>query len=225
MNLSPATQEAPAGRGGFWLRMAAGAILLAGAVYFMTLGRPWLERFLGFVRTLGPFWFYLVFAGLSSVGAPTSPFLVVAGASFDLASNVVGMLASYSVNLAATYYLGRGLFAEWPRRMMAAARLPWRLPEEASWRVIVLVRMTPGIPFVVQSFLLASMCPRFWPYYIFSAPCALFMAGLMLFLGTGLGAGRFKQIALAVVLIVVAAVALRYVGGRLARRFYPAAGK
>lgn len=218
---SPVVDRPAGGRGlGLWLRLGAAALVGLALAYFMTGGRPQLERWLGLMRELGPVWFYAIFVVMSSVGVPTSPFLVVAGASFDLKSNAVGVVVSYSLNLVATYWLGRTVFADLLRRVLSMVRLPWaNLPRQISWQVIVMVRLAPGLPYVVQSCFLASVCPRFWLYYLVSAPFVLFMAGLLLFLGSSFNSGRLKLIILAVCLLVVAALALKLFGRRLASRW------
>jgi len=204
---------------GLWLRLMAVGLLGLGLLYCMTTGREKLDEVLAQVRSLGPFWYYVIFTVVTSVGVPTSPFLLVGGATFGVGANLAGVVGSYLVNLAATYWLGRTVFADLLRQLLAKVRLPWKLPEQVSWQVIALVRTTPGLPYVVQSCLLASVCARFWLYYLVSLPIVLGWACLFVFLGRSVHSAEVKLVALAVFLLLAGGIGLRLFGKRLARRF------
>ena len=219
--MSPAVEEKRAASSpwGLWLRLVAVGLLGVGLLYCMTGGREKLDAVLAQVRVLGPVWFYVIFTVATSLGVPTSPFLLVGGATFGVGANLAGVIVSYMVNLAATYWLGRTVFADLLRQLLAKVQLPWKVPQQVSWQVIALVRTTPGLPYVVQSCLLASVCARFWLYYLVSLPVVLMWACLFVFLGRSVHSAEVKLVVLATFLLLVGGIGLRLFGKRLARRF------
>ena len=111
------------------------------------------------IRHAGPVVFFGSMALLPAVGAPLSPFALTAGSVFapSLGMPLVIVLALTAVtfNIMFSYYLARRAFR--PLLEKLVVRLGYRLPEVAAGDatdLIILVRVTPGLPFPVQNYLL-----------------------------------------------------------------------
>jgi uncharacterized membrane protein YdjX (TVP38/TMEM64 family) len=150
----------------------------------LTIEREPFDRALEQLRAFGPMPYYSAFALLISFGVPPTPFLLVAGAAFDMPTNVVGPTMSYAVSLAISFIYTKRLF---PRNMeeFLAAKLP-RIAKDLSKHsaiAIVIVRLTPGIPYALQNCLLASITRSFAIYFATSLFTLVPIALLYLSLG------------------------------------------
>jgi uncharacterized membrane protein YdjX (TVP38/TMEM64 family) len=139
----------------------AAAVIVALAVAVL-MGFDWrrpLAEFYGLIRRAGPWAFFSAMAVLPAVGIPTTAFLLTAGAAFGermgMGGVVAAAIAAILVDLALAYWLARWALRPWIERILL--RLGYRLPEVETGDMtdlIVLLRMTPGIPFFVQNYLL-----------------------------------------------------------------------
>ncbi len=114
---------------------------------------------LALIRDAGPVAFFGSMALLPSVGVPLSPFALTAGSVFapSLGMPLVIFLALSAVtfNILFSYYLASRALR--PLLEKLVVRLGYRLPEVAAGDaadLIILVRVTPGVPFPVQNYLL-----------------------------------------------------------------------
>ena len=150
---------------------------------------------------------------LPSVGFPLLPFAVTAGPAFSPALGVGGVIAcailAVGLNVALSYVLASRLFRPPVQRLIA--RLGYQLPDPQRhnpWLLTLLVRVTPGPPFWLQSYALGVVRVRFGAYVIVSTAVpagyltgaillgdammrgkgglAFFAAGLLTLAGTGL---------------------------------------
>ena len=111
------------------------------------------------IGSAGPWVFFSAMAVLPAVGFPLLAFALPAGPAFGEQLGLGCVLAAYGVaiaiNLALTYWLaGRALrpLVEW-----FVVRFGYQIPQLAKdehVEVTLLVRITPGPPFFVQSYLL-----------------------------------------------------------------------
>lgn len=226
--MPPAT---PADRRRLLLKLAvvaAALIVVAGIALRGTDIRTLLAPGMALIRGAGPWSFFIAMALLPAAGVPMLTFSLTAGPIFGerlgLGGAVAAGLAAATVNLLLTYWLARRALRPWLTRILE--RLGYRMPDLDSadlTDLIVIVRVTPGIPFFAQNYMLglagapagryvAISCVVVWSY----------TAGFIVF-GDALLHGKGRMALVAVSLLVAAAAATH-----LARHHYAnrkAAGK
>ena len=132
-----------------------------------------IEQGLALVRGAGPVVFFLSMALLPAVGAPQMAFTLTAGRLFSaqLGMGVVVLFALLAMlfNMALSYWMASRVL----RPMLEAllGRLGYKIPQVEQGDetgLIVLLRVTPGIPFPVQNYLLGLARARFGRYLLIS---------------------------------------------------------
>ncbi len=193
------------------------AVFVAGAVLVVlrTGLMATLQAIVLTLREAGPGVFFVAMALLPAVGFPLMAFTLAAGPVFGPTLGtgwVIGWsLTSVMVNLLLTYWLANRAF-----RPLATRLLAWfgfKLPENTSsgaWQLALIVRLTPGPPFWVQSYVLGLIRVPLVPYLVVSM---LVMAGFIIALVAGgeaafQGNGRLAIVAVSVLLICVAVLQL-----------------
>lgn len=118
-----------------------------------------LAQGLALIRDAGPVAFFGAMALLPAFGVPLSPFSLTAGSVFAASLGmplVIGLaLAAISFNILFSYFLARRAFR--PLLEKLVVRLGYKLPAVAAddaTDLIILLRVTPGVPFPVQNYLL-----------------------------------------------------------------------
>lgn len=170
------SEPAPRPNRAFLFKLAAVALVGLVAVVLVARGvdlRGWLTRGLEVVREAGPLAFFTAMALLPALGAPLSAFVLTAvpvfGPRLGTAPVVLLALAAITANIA----LGHALASRWLRPPLewALARLGYRMPQVETDDVtdlVVLIRVTPGIPFPVQNYLLGLAGAPFGRYLLIS---------------------------------------------------------
>ncbi|MBP6506746.1 MAG: VTT domain-containing protein [Opitutaceae bacterium] len=203
---------------------AGGLVLLALAWWWLqTQGgdfRALLDRGMVKVRDLGAPAFFVLMALLPAAGCPLSVFTLPAGSVF---APVLGMplvlvlvWLSIAVNLAVTYWLARYAFRPWLERF--CGWLGYALPQVAEndqRGVVFLVRVTPGPPYVLQSYLLGLAGIPFATYFFISWVISSSYACAFVLFGDALMNGRGKRVLMAIGLFVILTVTVQ-----LLRRYY-----
>jgi uncharacterized membrane protein YdjX (TVP38/TMEM64 family) len=181
-------------------------------------------------REAGPAAFFAAMALLPVVGFPLSPFTLAAGPVFGpvlgLGNVILCTLLAVTVNVALSYWIAsralRPLISAWVKR------LGYTLPEvqpHAAWPVILLVRIVPGPPFFLQSYLLGLARVPFGIYMLVSTvvPAAYLTATIVL--GDALMRGDKGAMAEAGLLFFVAGAVLHQLRRRIKPAGKPAAGR
>lgn len=167
------------------------------------------------LRVAGPVVFFLAMAFLPALGFPLLAFTLAAGPVFGPALGTGGVIAwslgAVLVNLLLTHWLSHRALRPLVSRLLA--RFDFRLPESAAgdaWQLTLIVRLTPGPPFWVQSYLLGLLRVPLVPYLIVSL---LVMTGYIVALISGAealanGNGRLAFAAVGVLVVTVAGLQL-----------------
>lgn len=194
---------------GWWLWRAHGAEL-----------RGWMDRGLEWVRGVGPATFFGLMAVLPGIGCPLSIFTLTAGPVFGPVLGVPAVIAlaslSLAINLALTYWLARWALRPWVERLCnwLGYRLPV-VPPEDHRGLVILVRVTPGSPFVFQNYLLGLAAIPFGTYFAISWVVSTLYACAFILFGNALMEGRGRVALVAVSLLVALTV-----GVQLVRKHY-----
>lgn len=211
--------------------LAAGgvAVLAAGGVAAWLPAERWVEAreavagAVAWVRALGPWWFFAAFAVLPAVGFPVSIFALSAGSLFGPVLGLPWVLAlaglCMAVSMSISYWLARYVVRPWVERLLGYVgyRVPV-VPPEKQRVFTVLVRITPGVPYVFQSFLLGLAGVPFWTYLLISWLACTVNVWLVIVFGDALAQGKGKAALLALAGAVVAVLVVRWVRLRLAAR-------
>lgn len=166
---------AGAGAGLWWLKIHDFNVRLA------------IEAGVTLLRDAGPVVFFSAMAVLPALGCPLSIFTLTAGTAFAARLGLPLVLAccglAIAVNMALTYWLAAVGLRPWLEQLIA--RTKYRVPEldEADHSELTLiVRITPGPPFFVQSYLLGLARVRFLTYLWVSWAVVMPMSvGLVIF--------------------------------------------
>lgn len=207
-------------------KLVVGVIALAAVGIFIARShdvRTLLQDGLALVRGAGPVAFFLCMTLLPAIGVPLSVFTLTAIPSFGgvLGAVPVTLLAfaSIALNLAFSYFLATRALR--PFLQLLFDRLGYRMPTVApagSADLVLLLRVTPGLPFPVQNYLLGMAGVPFGIYMAVSVAVTLPMAGAFLFLGDALLKGRGRLALLGVMLLLAALAVTQILRRRLRAR-------
>jgi uncharacterized membrane protein YdjX (TVP38/TMEM64 family) len=172
------------------------------------------------VREAGPLAFFSGMAVLPAFGFPLSPFLLGAGPAFAPKMGLPGVIAAawlaVAINILLTYIMARWLLR--PVVAKVLDRLGYRMPQvsqDNQWDITILLRVTPGPPFFVQSYLLGLGRVPLKVYLLVSIGIAWLSATAMVIFGEALLEGKGRMVLLGMSLLAALAV-----GGHLARKYY-----
>ncbi len=193
---------------GTWRIVCLAGLALV-VVFFFTLGREPLNVFLHQLRQWGPVPFYAAFALCISFGVPPTPFLLAAGAAFDLRANLIGCSVAYVCSLSIAYTYAYRLFKRQLEEFITG-KAPFlaRLLQDNPVTATLLVRLTPGFPYVLQNCLLVTICRSFPGFLLPSLPPLIGLGLLYASLGQSLVAGKYGL--LLVLLLLLCGVLLAF---------------
>ncbi len=197
----------------------------AGAIVWMNAAqlRSWAEVGIEWVRGLGPVAFFTAMAILPAAAVPLSVFTLTAGTVFapTLGMPVVLLLVALSlaVNQTLTYVLARWVLRPWLLKLCRwlGYNVPVVSPEDQV-KLVVLVRVTPGPPYVLQSYLLGLAAIPFRVYFGISWGIAVFYSFAFVMFGNALMQGHARVALAAVGLFVALTVGIRWLKGRVASK-------
>ena len=214
-----------------WLLLAvltavgAGACGLAGwwglrQGYSLAEALAWV---LAYLRGLGPGAFFTLMALMPSVGAPLSIFTLVAGPVFaptlGLPLVMLLSLVSLAANIILTYALARWLLRPWIKRvcLWRGLNIPVVAPADQA-RLILFVRVAPGTPFMLQSYLLGVAGVAFGPYILISWVVNALQVCPFIYFGDELMHGGARGALFALSLLVALTVGARFLRRHLQRK-------
>ena len=175
------------------LAAVAAALVLAPQVWELRgwLGREKLQSAAEMVAAMGPLAFFAGLAILPLFGVPVSPFLIAASA-FGATVAVLGCVVALSINMALGWLIAGRLFRPFFERLVARfGYAPPQLSPGSMVSAALLLRITPGIPFPLQNYLLGLARMPFGRYMAVSVPtnaavaCVIVLAGDAILKGNG----------------------------------------
>jgi uncharacterized membrane protein YdjX (TVP38/TMEM64 family) len=203
----------------------AGVLILRGYDW-----RAIIEYCLNVIRDAGPWAFFGAMAVLPAGGFPLAPFTLTAGPAFgpSLGLPVVIALtcAAIFVNVLLSYVLARWLLHPLVEKLVI--RLGYRMPRigpDNYWDISILLRVTPGPPFFVQSYLLGLAHVPLRIYLICSLAVAWSYAAAFVVFGDALLHGRGRMVIVGFSLLGTLGVAAQLVRKHFARKRAAAAAE
>jgi len=200
------------------------AVLVVGA--FALRGVPvrdGIDQGMTIVRSAGPWVFFFAMAVLPLFGAPLLAFTIPAGEAFagqmTLGGVIAAALAAIALNLALTYWLAHRAVRPLLERL--TERFGYTVPRVTpgnALTVALLVRLTPGPPFFLQSYLLGLAAIPFRLYMFVSWFCVLPWAVGAVVLGRGVLNGNFKMAVMGVGVIIATVAAVQLIRRKVEKR-------
>ena len=161
---------------------------------------PILDRTVAKIASLGPYgylYFAMVYIIVEVLAIPAMPLTASSGYLFGLFPGFLTVLISATIGSCISFFIGRTLLREWALKMTSGSA-KWRAIDKAigrsGFKVILLLRMSPLLPFAISNYLYGLTSVDFWSYlaatfigfapgtlgvvYAGSAGKALFSAGM-----------------------------------------------
>jgi uncharacterized membrane protein YdjX (TVP38/TMEM64 family) len=208
-------EPAPRPNRALLLKLAAALVVLLVAAVLVARGvdlKGLVGRGLDLIRGAGPTAFFLGMALLPACGVPQLTFALTAGPAYGEKLGmplVIGLsCAALTFNLLLTYFLARRALRPLLERLVV--RLGYKLPQVESGDatdLIVILRVTPGIPFFVQNYLAGLANVPFGKYVFISCLIAWPLNFAFILFGDALlhGKGRVALVAICLLLALTAA--------------------
>ncbi len=198
------------------------AVLIGGIVGAFVLWRyrEYLtrEQLMGAVESfaaMGPWVFFSLMAVLPLLWVPLSPFLIMAPA-FGIETAIVGSLSALTVNVIVSWFVSGKWFRPLFERVVN--RFGYSVPDISDKSMVgfaVLLRITPGIPFPLQNYLLGLAGMPLVKYLAVSLPIIWIVSASLILLGESIMSGNGRLAIIGIFVAVAVALALRYWRGKL----------
>lgn len=147
-----------------------------------------------FLRDMGPVPFFIAMALLPVIGFPVTPFYLLAGATFGIWMSLAGTALSQALNLLVAYWLARRYLRGWIEKLVKGAQ--YKIPEVQPKNFVnftILVKITPGPPNFLKSFILGLARIPFGIFFIVSWPTTMGYAMGAIIFGDSLMTGDLSQ--------------------------------
>ncbi|HET7535736.1 MAG TPA: VTT domain-containing protein [Candidatus Didemnitutus sp.] len=198
---------------------------LALSVLGSALGWFWLHAFsvrdsidsgVVVLRDAGPWVFFGAVALLPAIGFPIMVFHLTAGTAFAGQLGLGGVIAAtgvaLAINLSLTYWLARYALRPFIEEMISRTkyRIPTLAPDEHA-EITLLIRITPGPPYFVQSYLLGLAGVRFGTYLWISWVVSIAYASGFIVFGDAILHGKARMAVIGFSAIVAVALIVHFV--------------
>ncbi len=200
----------------YWI---GGLVLVAvGVAYFAGIDID-VDEFLGWIRDLGPIPFFLALTLLPAVGFPTTPFFLLAGAAFGVWISIVGSTIAQAINLAFCYWLSTRYLRTFLERLIEKTR--YSIPQvrkENFVKVTLLIKITPGPPNFLKTYILGLAGIPFGIFFIISLPTSVAYGIGIIVVGDSLLEGNIGQAVVGVSILIVLMIGIKMLRDYLLRR-------
>lgn len=208
--------------------VAAGALLLAGAIGVFAPVREWAGAFENYLEHMNLAKGLLVFVAASVTGilllVPAWIFPIAAGAAFGMGWGLLGAIASSSLSVLGAFLLARYVLrgpVERAARKSKAFKAVDKAVRRDPWKVVALLRLSPVLPSGLKSYFLGITGVKLLPYALASVLGMLPGLVIKVYLGHAGraafgGGGTLKWTLLAIG--IAATVAMALIVGRAAHK-------
>lgn len=215
------TATASGSRKGVIIKLAIlmGIVLVAGGLILRGVDvKAWIGLLLAMMRDAGPLAFFAGMAVLPAFGFPLSLFTLTAGPVFAPTLGwpvvILSTWLALAVNVTITYVMARWLARPWLEKLVVRMGYRWpEVREDNHWDITLLVRVTPGPPFFLQSVMLGLAQVPMRIYFIGSILVGGAYGTAFVVFGEALLTGKGKMI-----LFGVGALAALSLGAHLLRQ-------
>jgi len=194
--------ETPPARKIPWVKLAVVAVVLVAGAALLLRGlnlRAYFDQGMAIIRGASPWAFFTGMALLPAVGVPMLAFVLSAGPVWGerlgMPTVVLCSLLAATVNFTLTYFLARRALRPLLKKLVV--RLGYQLPkveEGDATDLIVIVRVTQGIPYFVQNYLLGLAEVPFAKYFLWTAVLSLPQNAAAVMFGDAILHGKSRTI-------------------------------
>lgn len=167
-------------------------------------------------------WFLLALVLAPLIGLPASPLFVALGLRLPPAPALLAAAPAIALNLILSFLLGRTLLRKTVRIIFQ--KLGYTLPDPAGrndWEIVLLCRITPGIPVFAGNYLLPLVVASFRTYFIISLAVQFVFAMGFIALGQSMNTGAVGWLVIGVCLLAALTLLVRMLNRRLKLRGKP----
>ncbi len=191
------------------LMAAVSAIVLLVILWFWQNWDP--DAFMRWREQAGPVPFFIALSLLPAIGFPTTPFYVVAGATFSPMVNFIGISVSLAVHVAMCYWVANS----WMRKLLekALSRTRYNIPvleKGSALRFALLVKMAPGVPTFVKNYVIGMSGISFPMHFLVCFGITGLYAAAFVILGDSLVDRDMRTGAIGLGLLIAVVVALYF---------------
>lgn len=176
------------------------------------------EQMMGLVESfaaMGPWVFFSLMALVPLVGGPLSPFIILAPA-FGTSTAIFGTMLALTFNVIFSWFVSGKWFR--PLFVRIVGRFGYSVPEISPKNMLgfaLLLRLTPGMPFPLQNYLLGLARMPLGQYLVVSLPIVWVVSASFIILGESIMTGNVKLAAAGIFVAVIVTVALRFWRNRI----------
>ena len=164
-------------------------VLLLFGAWFLLPVEDWLKDFGKWIESLGV-WGYVLFAGVYILAcvvlAPGTPLTIAAGLVFGLGRGFVVVVIAATIGAALAFLVARYVVRDKVKRALQGkpkfAAVEKAISED-GWKVVLLLRLSPLVPFNLQNYFFGVTEVKFWHFV--AATFVGIMPGCLLFLYIG----------------------------------------
>jgi uncharacterized membrane protein YdjX (TVP38/TMEM64 family) len=199
------------------LYMAVGVAVLV--AFSLLIREVPVQEMLRAIHDLGPVPFFFAMGVLPVIGFPVTPFYLLAGATFGIWISLVGTAISQALNLFLAYWLARRYLRGVIERLIRKAN--YTIPEVKPKHFVnftLLVKVTPGPPNFIKSFILGLARVPFGIFFIISWPTTMGYAIGVIIFGDSLMDRDIKQAIFGFAFMVVFLLGLKFAASFYSRR-------
>jgi uncharacterized membrane protein YdjX (TVP38/TMEM64 family) len=163
----------------------------------------------------GPIPFFAALAVLPLIGAPTTPFYLLAGPAFGPGIGLLGTAVSLAAQQFLGYWLARRWLHGWMERIIARTR--FQVPEvkaENHVRFTIVVRLAPGVPSWTKTYLGGLARTPFLTFFWISWPISLAYAAVFILLGDAAFSRDWRELILAAVVVATLILLRKFLRSR-----------
>ncbi len=163
-------------------------------VLFLIVRRFPVQPVVEAIRGMGTLPFFTGMALLPVIGFPVTPFYLLAGATFGIWTSLAGTAISQAINLVLAYWLARRYLRGVIQKLVKRWRdeIPQVQPKNHV-NFTILVKITPGPPNFIKSFILGLARIPFAIFFIVSWPTTMGYAIGVIIFGDSLVDGNIWQ--------------------------------
>lgn len=206
-------------------RLSLAILVLVGLAALLGLGAlldigglgAFVEDAWALLQTTPPLAYFTAMTLICILPVPISPFYVAAGPLFGFAAALAWIAPAIAVNQLLAHRLTDGILRPSLEALLAAHGYVIPRPRTTTEQTLMtaLIRVTPGVPYAIQNWILGLAGIERARYLMISWPIQMLHATAWVLLGQSAFEGRFGVATLAVFLIVAFALVARWVGARL----------
>ncbi len=179
----------------------------------------WVGEMWDYLEDTEPWGFFAAFVVLPLVGFPVSPFYLIAPGLYGRGTGILIVGAAMAVHLVIVFWIASALFRSLVMKLISRSR--YRIPQiyaSEHVKITVALRITPGVPFFVQNYLLGLAGIPFRVFFLVSWPIQLAWAVAFIFFGESAFEGNLRVGVVGICFVVALLIVTKVFRDRFANR-------